>query len=200
MAKDNLENELKLYISDLGAIAQRIEAVGGTISAPRVFERNVRYDDSANWLSTSGTVLRLRQDSRVRLTYKEGERLTGEYGSSRFEAEVEISDFADMETILLRLGFHPVFRYDKYRTTYELEGAEIVLDEMPYGNFVEIEGDEAAIRRVVEKLELQGARRMTGSYTTLFKFVKKNLGLKFADLTFENFKGISVPESAFNEA
>ncbi|MEP7291579.1 MAG: class IV adenylate cyclase [Chloroflexota bacterium] len=198
MAKDNLENELKLYMPDLGAVAQRIEAAGGKISAPRVLERNIRYDDSANWLSARGIVLRLRQDSRARLTYKEGERLVGDYGSSRYEAEVEVSDFATMETILTKVGFHPVFIYDKYRTTYALEGAEVTLDEMPYGNFVEIEGDEDAIRRVVEKLELQGARRMTASYTSLFKFVKKNLALKFNDLTFENFQGIDVPESAFD--
>jgi len=35
---------------------------------------------------------------------------------------------------------------------------------------------------------------------TLFRFVKKNLGLDFNDLTFANFKGITVPESAFKEA
>ena len=40
---------------------------------------------------------------------------------------------------------------------------------------------------------------MTASYTVLFKFVKANMGLDFQDLTFANFEGISVPESAFNE-
>ena len=198
MAKDNLETELKLYVPLLNAVERKIEAAGGKLSAPRVYENNIRYDDADGELGASGTVLRLRMDTRARLTYKDGERLLGEYGSSRFEAEVEVSDFEDMETILLKLGFHPVMRYEKYRTTYQLEGAEVTLDEMPYGNFVEIEGDEDAIGRVVEKLQLHDAKRMSASYTTLFKFVKKNLRLDFDDLTFANFKGIKVPESAFD--
>ena len=41
---------------------------------------------------------------------------------------------------------------------------------------------------------------MAGSYTTLFDVVKQHLGLTFSDLTFENFKGVNVPESAFRAA
>ena len=163
MASDNVENEVKLYVPDLAAVARRVKAAGGTLKAPRVYERNVRYDDDTRSFNASGTVLRLRQDTRARLTYKDGERLSGEYGSSRFEAEVEVSDFTNMETILAKLGYHPVMVYEKYRTTYALYDAEVTLDEMPYGNFVEIEGDEAAIKRCVEALGLQGARRMAAT-------------------------------------
>lgn len=200
MANDNIETELKLYVPDLEPVARRIEAAGGVLTAPRVYERNIRYDDSAGWLAAAGTVLRLRQDTRARLTYKDGSTLNADFGTSRFEAEVEVSDFATMETILDKLGFHAVLTYEKYRTTYELAGAEIVLDEMPYGNFVEIEGEEAVIGAVIELLGLQNARHMIASYTTLFRFVRRNLGLHFGDLTFANFQGITVPESAFNEA
>jgi adenylate cyclase class 2 len=200
MAKENVETELKLYVPFLNAVARRIEAAGGKISAPRVYERNVRYDNAAGEMEKAGTVLRLRQDTRARLTYKDGERLLGEYGSSRYEAEVEVSDFDNMDTILGKLGFHSVLIYEKYRTTYQLDGGEVTLDEMPYGNFIEIEADESVIGRVVDKLQLHSAKRMSASYTTLFKFVKKNLGLTFADLTFENFKGVEVPESAFDQA
>ena len=199
MAKDNVETELKLYMPLLNAVERKIEAAGGKLSAPRVLERNVRYDNAANEFAANNTTLRLRMDTRARLTYKDGERKLGEYGSSRFEAEVEVSDFDDMETILSKLGYHRMLTYEKYRTTYQLEGAEVTLDEMPYGNFVEIEGEQAAIGRVVDKLQLHDAKRMPGSYVTLFRFVKKNMGLDFNDLTFENFKGIKVPESAFKE-
>ncbi len=198
MAKGNIETELKLYVSDLAAVQQRIETAGGAVTAPRVLERNVRYDDAALSFNAAGTVLRLRQDTRARLTYKDGERLYGAFGSSRFEAEVEVSDFETMETILGKLGYHPVMVYEKYRTTYALHDAEVTLDEMPYGSFVEIEGDEAAIRRCVDSLGLQDARRMSASYTVLFRFVRQNMELEFTDLTFANFEGIDVPESAFD--
>ena len=198
MAKDNIETELKLYVPDLKPVAQRLEALGATLTAPRVLEKNTRYEDAEGKIAAAGTVIRLRQDTRVRLTYKDGEKTLGQYGSSRYEAEVDVSDFDKMETILGKLGFHPVLLYEKYRTTYTLDGGEITLDEMPYGNFVEIEADEDVIGRLVDALNLQNARRMTGSYTTLFKIVKQNLRLDFTDLTFENFAGVDVPESAFS--
>lgn len=200
MAKDNIETELKLYVPDLKPVAQRLEALGATLTAPRILEKNTRYEDEEGKIAAAGTVVRLRQDTRARLTYKEGERSVGQYGSSRYEAEVDVSDFGKMETILGKLGFHPVLVYEKYRTTYTLDDAEITLDEMPYGNFVEIEADEEVIGRLLDTLGLQDAQRMAGSYTTLFKIVKQNLRLDFNDLTFENFAGVDVPESAFSAA
>ena len=115
MAQDNVENEIKLYVPFLNAVARRIEAEGGTISAPRVLEKNIRYDNAVGEFNAAGTVLRLRQDSRARLTYKDGERLLGEYGSSRTEVEVEVSDFDKMDTLLGKLGFRPTLIYEKYR-------------------------------------------------------------------------------------
>ena len=73
-----------------------------------------------------------------------------------------------MHVILRRLGYEVALVYEKYRTTYELDGAEIVLDELPYGNFTEIEGDAETIERVVAVLGMGAARRMSGSYVQIF--------------------------------
>lgn len=195
---DYNETELKLYVTDLQVVEQRLNAAGATLKTPRVYETNVRYDDDDNTLQQARQVLRLRRDQRVRLTFKDESGERNESGvSSRYEAEVDVSDFDAMQAILERLGFHAFMIYEKYRTTYALEGAEVTLDEMPYGSFVEIEGDEAAIDRVVERLNLHDARRMAAGYVTLFENVKRHLGLEFQDLTFENFKNVDVPLSAF---
>ncbi len=197
MAKQsNYETEVKLYVHDLNAVARQLEAVGAVLTAPRVLETNVRYDNAAGGFNESGTVLRLRQDSRARLTYKDGERVAGEFGSTRFEAEVEVSDFETMEIILSCLGYYPAWRYEKFRTTYELDDCEIVLDELPFGDFIEIEGEDAAIGQMIAKLELGYAPRFTSSYSTLFKTVRSRLDLPFDDLTFINFEGLEVPFSA----
>ena len=116
---------------------------------------------------------------------------------SRFEAEVEVSDFETMHVILRRLGYKLALVYEKYRTTYVLDGAEIVLDELPYGNFSEIEGDAETIEQVVEALGLGGARRMTGSYVQIFLDVKARLGMDVRDCSFEAFAGVDVGESFF---
>jgi adenylate cyclase, class 2 len=196
-SQDYREIEIKLHAPDLGAIRAKLEEAGAVLAQPRIYERNIRYDNADGTLTSNGIVIRLRQDSRARLTYKEPGVTLASGIYARYEAEVEVSDFDTMHTILLKLGFAPSMIYEKYRTTYHLDTAEIVLDEMPYGRFIEVEGDEAAIQRVVERLSLSSLRRFNQGYAALFENVRRNLDLNFRDLTFSNFSGILVPDDAF---
>jgi adenylate cyclase class 2 len=193
---DHTETEVKLYVPHLEVVQVRLERLGAKRVAPRVFERNVRYENPEHTFTPNGIVLRLRHDTRTRMTYKDN--ATVQNGIvSRFEAEVEVSDFDVMASILTKLGYTPYMVYEKYRTTYEFDNAEIVLDELPYGNFVEIEGDTQNIERIVDRLELGDAPRYAASYVALFDSVKRNLGLNFNDLSFANFDRVTVPEAAF---
>lgn len=193
---DYIETEIKLYVPHLEIVQIRLERLGARLTASRVHEHNVRYENAEHTLVSGGIVVRMRQDSRARLTYKDSG--TAKDGIvSRFEAEVEVGDFDAMQTILDKLGYQPYMIYEKYRTTYELDDAEIVLDELPYGNFIEIEGTQDIIERLIQRLELSGQPRMSASYAGLFEQVKRHMGLSFTDLTFENFKEITVPESTF---
>ncbi|MFZ4815725.1 MAG: class IV adenylate cyclase [Phototrophicaceae bacterium] len=194
------EVEVKLHVSNFNAVIPALKRMGAELAVPRVFERNVRYDTVNRSLSAQDIVLRLRQDNGVRLTFKDkilGDAITRGV-HQRFEAEVSVSDFDTMNLILERLGFKPYMTYEKYRTTYDFNEIEIVLDEMPYGNFIEIEApDEAAITPILEQLGLQSAPKSPYSYSKLFAHVKRNLKLDFNDLTFANFVGINVPIEAF---
>ena len=192
--KDEMQEvEVKLHTPDLAAVKRALEEANAIPLTLRVFERNTRYDSADGSLAAAGIVLRLRQDVAVKLTYKADASI--ERGIvSRFEAEVEVWDFKTMDVILRRLGYEVALIYEKYRTTYTLDGAEVVLDELPYGNFTEIESDAATIERVVEALGLGGARRMAGSYVDIFWDVKARLGLDARDCTFEAFAGVDVGE------
>lgn len=190
------ETEIKLYCPDLVSVAAALDEADATLVTPRVFERNVRYENISETFSSQGIVLRLRQDERIRLTYKGPGTVTNDI-MQRYEAEVEVSDLDTMGAILENLGFHPHMIYEKYRSTYTLDGVEIVLDEMPYGNFVEIEGDIAQIEATIQRLGLGDAPRFGVSYVGLFQTVCRNLGLSLTDLTFANFEGIDVPIQAF---
>jgi adenylate cyclase class 2 len=206
---NNLEVEAKLLVPNLDAVRACLEAdAEARQTKPRVYEYNIRYEDAAESMTPRGIVLRLRRDrpvdddgaDRVRLTYKAppevGTAITAG-AKTAFEAEVEVDNFEQMDVILQRLGYHKSVVYEKYRTTYTLAGAEVVLDEMPFGMFVEIEGAPAAIEPVVARLGLESAQRFTTGYLSLFWYAKLNLGLTFDDLTFENFRGIDVPPEAF---
>lgn len=190
------EVEVKLHTPDLAAVRRALTAAGAKLVKKRVFERNLRYDSADGQLIAGGEVLRLRQDAAVKLTHKSDASV--ESGIvSRLEAEVIVSDFNTMDRILRRLGFHAALIYEKYRATYELLGAEVVLDELPFGNFTEIEGDAQTIERVVAALGLGGCQRMAGSYVDIFVAVKLRLGLSARDCTFEAFADVDLDLGEF---
>jgi adenylate cyclase class 2 len=192
----DIETEVKIHYPDLDELRQRLEQAGAEQVRERVHEWNMRYDKKSGSFADEGYVLRLRRDNVVRLTYKGLSRV--EQGiMQREELEVEVSDYDTMHQILLKLGFSEHMIYEKYRTVYEINQTEVVLDEMPFGNFIEIEGDTENIEDVLVRLNLQDAKRHEHSYASLFDFVKHHLDLDFRDLTFENFEDIDVPEHAF---
>lgn len=190
------ETEVKIYVTNLHAIEAQLQALGAQCTHERIYERNVRYDTVNGQLNNQRVVLRLREDNRVRLTYKE-ERRMDKGISTREELEVDVSDFETMEALLGKLGYQPYMFYEKYRTTYALDNVRIMLDELPFGNFIEVEGDFETIEAMLKKLSLQHHERREHSYTKLFDFVKHHLALNFRDLSFDNFHTIAVPESAF---
>jgi len=192
MPKSDQELEVKFYLSDLPALRARLEAAGAQLFKPRVHEINLRFDTPSGDLARGYRVLRLRQDSEARLTYKgPGELVDGV--RSRQELEFTVSDFETARHFLEALGYEVSVMYEKYRATYTLEGVLVTLDEMPYGNFAEIEGpDGASIRKTAEALGLDWERRILDSYIMLFDRLRERLGLPFRDLSFTNFKELTV--------
>ncbi len=192
MGQNYQEIEVKFYIADLPAVAARLSALPARLLQPRTHEINLRFDTPTGELLREMRVLRLRQDTQAHLTYKgpgqivEGTRL-------RQEIELVVSDFAAARALLEALGYQVVMMYEKYRAAYAYQEAEISLDEMPYGNFVEIEAaDPAHIRSVANRLGLTWEARVLDSYTALFESLRRRRGYTFRDLSFENFAGLVV--------
>lgn len=184
------ETEAKFYVRDLAALQQRVEGLGASRVDVHVHELNLRFDTPNRDLHRLGRVLRLRQDQRARMTYKDSE--APHPGTlSRREVEFTVSDFGAARELLLALGYQIAFTYEKYRTTYKVGSLEIVLDELPYGHFIEIEGD-GPIRATAEKLGLKWDAAIRDSYSGLFEKLKETLHLSFRDLSFENFKSRNV--------
>ncbi len=189
---EKIEKEAKFYIRNLNKIEMQIKDLGGVATQPRVFESNLRFDTCGRELSASYQVLRLRQDTRARLTYK-GPADPNSEVSARLEYEVEISDLTTTESIFEALGYEVITIYEKYRTSYSLDNVELSLDEMPFGEFMEIEGADAhQIRQMADKLNLKWKNRSSLSYLRIFSQVKEQLGLSMRDLTFSNFSGLDI--------
>jgi adenylate cyclase, class 2 len=186
------ELEVKLYLTDLPALEQKLKAMGAPLIQLRTHELNLRFDTQDGRLSQAHQTLRLRRDSAARMTFKDrGLEQSGV--RARTEIEFIASDFEAAQAFLEGLGYAVYLVYEKYRAVYDLDGVHITLDELPYGTFAEIEGpDPLSIRAACLRLELDWEARSLQSYTALFHTVCKRRGLDLRDLTFQNFAGISL--------
>jgi adenylate cyclase class 2 len=185
------ELEVKFLLSKREEMETKLDALG-MITAPRVLEVNLRFDTPEKSLSSAGKVLRLRSDSRIRITYKGPGTLKGG-ANLRQELEFTVSDFDTAKAFFEALGYQVYTIYEKYRTTYRLGDLEVDLDELPTGDFLEIEGADAqSIKKLAEILGLHWEARIQDSYIVLFERLRAKLGLDIRDLTFENFKALRI--------
>jgi adenylate cyclase class 2 len=186
------ELEAKFYIKDLDRIERRLQSLEAECVQKRVLETNLRFDTEDRALSSTFQVLRLRQDTEARLTYKGPSEF---HAGARLRKEIEftVSDFGAARRLFEALGYTVSMMYEKYRTTYDLKRTHVTLDELPYGHFVEIEGqDSNSIHEVAALLELEWENRAPDSYTGLFERLRQSRGLPFTDLSFANFQGLEV--------
>lgn len=182
-----LEIEVKFHLPDAKPVQDLILATGAT-HCGRVFETNIRFEDASNSLKKQGALLRLRKNNRALLTFKSSLSRPDTQFKVHREIEVEVDDFDACHSILEGLGFHPEQAYEKWRETFVINNTELLIDTMPYGMFLEIEGEKAHIRNLANKLGLKWQERILLNYLEIFEIVQREEHLPFRDITFENFK------------
>lgn len=159
-----IEKKYRLTRKQREEVLGRLPAIGAKRKGED-FEVNILYTGAA--LDVTRSVLRLRRiGNRGVLTFKESlpPRLDIK---QRREDETRVEDPDAMELILEALGFTPALVYEKRRVTWRLGPTEIVIDELPFGLFMEIEGSEKDIREVETKLAIKRLRTELLSYPRL---------------------------------
>jgi adenylate cyclase, class 2 len=140
------------------------------------FEDNFLLDLTNQQLSGRLAALRVRKTDRGRgsVTLKEMPAADAPVSQfkSRIEFETSVEDPHTMLEIFERLGFHPWFRYQKYRTEYRAElpsgrSLDVMVDETPLGNFVELEGEEDAVSDALSTLGVSRSDQIVKSYLAL---------------------------------
>jgi adenylate cyclase class 2 len=188
---EHLEVEVKFFLPDRFSMRKDILDLGARPRG-RVFENNIRFEDSQKTLIGKKCLLRLRHDQKTTLTFKSKPPENNQQVKVFKELEIEVGDFAAMKDMLESLGFHGEQVYEKWRETFVMENAYFCLDTMPYGNFLEIEGSQEDIRQHAQSLGLQWEKRILANYLEIFEILKRKLDLQFNDVTFDNFKDIEV--------
>ena len=159
-----IEKKFRLSEEQRKLVLKRLEKIGARFRKEE-FEENTLYD--GNSLITEQSILRLRRIGKAAfLTFKQ--RLPANSAiKRRREDETRIEDAEAMDAILDGLGFTRTLVYEKRRQTWTLGSAEITIDELPFGYFMEIEGTENDIRDVERRLNIKGLRAVHTTYPQL---------------------------------
>ena len=211
--KHSEEIEIKLRVQDVEALGSRLRRLRARNITPRTHESNTLYDTPRHNLRRRGQLIRLRieqpasslterrpmQDAAAVLTYKgppvisRNARKAGGNSNLRShfkikdEFEVSVTQADNMASILRALGLRPVFRYEKFRTTYALpdvRGLKVELDETPVGIYLELEGTVAGIDRAARLLGYARKDYMTDTYGSLYLAACRRRGRKPGDMLF----------------
>ena len=163
-----IEKKYRLRPEQVEPLRARLREAGGEGAGAAEFEENVIYTGPG--LDPGRRVLRLRrfatEGARALFTFKERD-LSGSPVKRQREEETEVADADALASILEALGYRPALVYEKRRETWQMPGAEVVIDELPFGLFAEIEGEEARILEVEKLLGLDGAEAEHAPYPEL---------------------------------
>ena len=137
-----IEKQFTLSGDQRERIPAKLEELGARFISED-FEENTLYGGGI--LDEKGAVLRVRKiGNKTILTYKE--RLESDSNiKHQTEFETIIESAEEIESIILHLGFTRSLVYEKRRKTWRLRDVEVMLDELPFGFYMEIEGSASEI-------------------------------------------------------
>jgi adenylate cyclase class 2 len=159
----NQQEQVRLRLVELGA--RRIA---------EEFEENTIYVGAG--LEAGSKILRLRRiGDHAKLTFKQ--RLSSSSPIKRQrEEETSVANPEAMSAILEAVGFTAALVYEKRRETWILDETEIVIDELPFGLFMEVEGKESEIELTEHRLGIEGFEPENATYPQLTKHYGTPLG------------------------
>ena len=177
-----IEVEVKIAATSAARVRSMVRAAGFRVATPRVFERNLLLDDARRTLKSRGLLLRVRTVGKRRsgeaalCTFKGPATETPTHHKQRIEREFKVSSAEECLAAFAGVGFHPAFRYEKYRTVYTRRArrgergkrGNVTLDETPIGIFMELEGPAQWIDRTAKELGFSRNDYITLSYSRLW--------------------------------
>lgn len=164
-----IQKQVKFQIEDFDAISKKLielEAVfiGG------FFEKTIRYDNDDQCLFGQGIFIRTKSGLRNVLTLKE--KTSDNDLLERYTTEIEIDDIEKMEYILSRIGFTNKVIMEKYRLYFKWNNIEISIDELPFGIYLEIKGDDKEIEKLSKQLGFKSKDMIIVTYWDIYDKIK----------------------------
>ena len=168
------------------------------MASPRAFEQNLVLDNVRGSLKSKGLLLRIRTRGErdtikgALCTFKGPAKETPTHHKKRVEREFFVSNAGECLAVFAGIGYHPAFRYEKYRTVYARRARKgqkgkqghVTLDETPIGVFMELEGPAQWIDRTAKELGFSRADYITMSYSRLWDRWREAHAMPPSDMVF----------------
>lgn len=181
MKAKNIEIEYKFFVKDKENLIKILDKIA-TNKKPRQYQKTVMFDNSDKIMQKTNGRIRVRilgQSWEKTLSYKKP--LSSHKGAKR-EVEYEIF-FQDsdnqIEKILEKMGFKPTTSYERYQTCWQIGRSKVTLDEYPFADIIEIEGEKKQIEKIARDLGFNPREGLTKPVDTLFLEWRKKRGLGF---------------------
>jgi predicted adenylyl cyclase CyaB len=170
-----IEKKYRLTKAQRQAIEKRLRQMSITPGEVE-FEENSIYRGGR--LDLGGCALRLRRvNGRAILTFKQRFPSKSPIKYQQ-EEETRVDDAGAAHAILTALGYRLGLVYEKRRIHWNVGKAKLVIDELPFGLFMEIEASEKLIRQVEKKVGADKLPAVMDTYPSLAaKFGKNRKGI-----------------------
>ena len=168
-----IEKKYRLPEERLEEVVSALEEIGAVYEGED-FEENSIYGGGP--VDGVGAIIRIRRTQRrAILTFK---RRTENLSDTKqqIEHETEIADAAAADLILRELGMEPRLVYEKKRRTWHRRDTEIVIDVLPFGLYMEIEGSITAIKEAEMLLGIEDLETEHETYPRLTAKLGKKVG------------------------
>jgi adenylate cyclase class 2 len=184
MNQSQIETELKFQTTDPKKVLSVLLASGAKIISNNK-QKTVRFDTTNHDLENKGVFIRVRaegEENTITLKEKIG---NDETVRQRKETEFKIEDLDKMSYIIEKLGFDYVLIMEKYRIELTYKNSHVCIDEMPFGFYVEIEGEEAEINAITQELGFKPEEKIIVTYWDLFEDWKKEKNIQTDNIVFQ---------------
>jgi len=159
-----IEKKYRLTKRQRERVIERLRELNATFVSEES-EENTLY--AGPGIDRRNSALRLRRvGARAILTFK---RRFPEKSAIKhqLEEETEVSDAESCAAILKALGYKESLVYEKQRATWKIGEAELVIDELAFGLFMEIEAAAKEIERLEVLLEIGDLKSESLTYPKL---------------------------------
>lgn len=178
-----IEQEVKYKIDDVKKLIKKLNELGA-VDTGVDFQKTIRFDTKDDKLAKKGIFLRVRSGHGNKITMKKKLAIENSDVHEREEIETTVEDLGKMRQIIVNLGFDKELIMEKYRSNWSYKGADLSIDELFFGTFIEIEATPQLIDEVSNDLGLAKNSRINVTYWDLFAEYKKDNQLVADNIVF----------------